>query len=71
MLGEQRELPRDFKDAIIVMLYKRKGEKQDCGNFRGISLLSIAGKILAKILQKRLQKLAEEVLPESQCGFRP
>jgi len=68
---ENRELPHDYKDAIIVMLYKRKGEKKDCGNFRGISLLSIAGKILAKIMQKRLQKLAEEVLPESQCGFRP
>jgi hypothetical protein len=28
------------------------------------------GKVVARVLQERLQKLAEEKLPESQCGFR-
>ena len=28
------------------------------------------GKLFTKVLQKRLQKMAEEVLPDSQCGFR-
>ena len=42
-----------------------------CGNYRGISLLCIAGKIFARILLDRLLQLAEEILPESQCGFRP
>ena len=40
-------------------------------NHRGISLLSIAGKILARILLNRLMKHLEQgLLPESQCGFR-
>ena len=39
-------------------------------NGQGISLLSIAGKILAKIILNRIKKIAEEVLPETQCGFR-
>ena len=43
-------IPQDFKDASIIHLYKRKGNPQVCDNHRGISLLSIAGKILAKIL---------------------
>ena len=47
----QGVLPQDFKDASIVHLYKRKGNRQSCDNHRGISLLSIAGKILARILQ--------------------
>ena len=64
------EVPQDFKDATIVTIYKRKGDRAECGNHRGISLLSEAGKILAKILQHRLQSLAEDILPESQCGFR-
>lgn len=64
------EVPQDFKDATIVTIYKRKGDRAECGNHRGISLLSVAGKILAKILQHRLQSLAEDILPESQCGFR-
>ena len=34
-------------------------------------MLSIAGKILARILLNRLvPSIAEDVLPESQCGFR-
>lgn len=64
------EVPQDFKDATIVTIYKRKGDRAECENHRGISLLSVAGKILAKILQHRLQSLAEGILPESQCGFR-
>ncbi|XP_064091612.1 uncharacterized protein LOC135205178 [Macrobrachium nipponense] len=37
----------------------------------GIALLSVAGKVLARILTTRLTPLAEKILPESQCGFRP
>ena len=64
-------VPQDWKDATIVTIYKNKGDKADCGNSRGISLLSVAGKILAKILLKRLIKhVSEELMPETQCGFR-
>ena len=37
----------------------KKGSRTECGNYRGISLLSVAGKILAKILLNRLQPLSE------------
>ncbi|KAI8522009.1 hypothetical protein Bbelb_017630 [Branchiostoma belcheri] len=50
--------------------HSKKGDRPVCGNYRGISLLSIAGKIFARILLDRLLIVAEEVLPESQCGFR-
>ena len=43
-------IPPEFKDVSIIYIYKRKGNAQVCENHRGISLLSIAGKILAKIL---------------------
>ncbi len=33
-------------------------------------LLDVVGKVVARVLQDRLQKLAEDELPESQCGFR-
>ena len=59
-----------MKDAKIVTLYKNKGETSDCNNYRGISLLSIVGKVYARVLQARLQKLAERIYSESQCGFR-
>ena len=40
-------VPQEFNDASIVHLYKRKGNRQCCNNHRGITLLSIAGNILA------------------------
>ena len=36
----------------------------------GISLLVIAGKILAKIILSRIKQLSGVVLPESHCGLR-
>ena len=71
MLGT-RVLPQDLKDATIVSLYKNKGAKSDCSNYRGITLLSIAGKISCPcpILNRLIPAIAEEVMPESQCGFR-
>ena len=63
-------VPQDMRDAKIVTLYKYKGERSDCNNYRGISLLSIVGKVFARVILVRLQKLAERVYPESQCGFR-
>ena len=60
-----------FNDAMIVHIYTRKGDKSICDSLRGISILCIAGKILTRILLNRLSlHLANNVLPESQCGFR-
>nr|VZI52010.1 unnamed protein product [Spirometra erinaceieuropaei] len=70
-MWRQGEVPQDFKDATIVHLYKRKGNRQVCDNHRGISLLNIVGKIFARILLDRLNDHLEQgLLPESQCGFR-
>ena len=71
LIWDKRKLPQDLKDASIVHLYKKKGNRNSCDNHRGISLLSIAGKILARILLNRLNNHLEDGhLPESQCGFR-
>nr|KAG5705334.1 hypothetical protein BaRGS_011106 [Batillaria attramentaria] len=70
-IWEEEEMLDDFRDALIVSLYKNKGSKADCGNYRGISLLSIAGKIFARVILNRLIDVSELNLPEAQCGFRP
>ena len=47
--------------------YKQYGDPAECG----ISLLSVAGKVLVKIMFTRLlEHVVDLVLPESQCGFR-
>lgn len=43
------EVPQDIRDANIITLYKNKGDRSDCNNYRGISLLSIVGKLYARV----------------------
>ena len=59
----------DWRSALILPLYK-KGDPTDMNVYRGISLLSLPGKIFAILLKKRLQTWAEAILMEEQCGFR-
>ena len=63
-------VPQDMRDAKIITLYKNKGERSDCNNYRGISILSIIGKVYAQVLLIHLQRLAECIYPESQHGFQ-
>ena len=64
---------QEFRDASIVHIYKNKGDRSCCDNHRGISLLCIAGKILARLILNRLSKHIANIglIPESQCGFVP
>ena len=63
-------VPQAWKVASIVFIYK-KGDRTDCGNYRGISLLFVAGKIFARILLNRLSThITPNLVPETQCGFR-
>lgn len=59
-----------MRDRNIATLYKNKRDRSDCNNYRGISLLSIVGKVFARVVLNRLQKLAVRVYPESQRGFK-
>ena len=61
-------VPQEWVDSILVPVPK-KGDLSLCDNWRGIALLDVVGKVVARVIQSRLQSLAETVLPESQCGF--
>ena len=54
-------MPEEWKESITVSIYK-KGDKTDCNNYRGISLLPTTYKILSNILLSRLIPYAEEVI---------
>jgi hypothetical protein len=69
LIWNKEELPEEWKESIIVPVYK-KGDKIDCNNYRGISLLPTTYKILSNILLSRLTPYAEEIIGDYQCGFR-
>ena len=54
------EVSQQWKDAIIMVLHKKKG-RAEVGNYRGISLVAHADKILLKIIARRLSKYCERV----------
>ena len=53
--------------ATIKVLHKKK-DRTECGNYRGISLVAHAGKILLKVIAMRLGDYCEakRLLPEEQ-----
>ena len=52
--------------------FAKKKNRTECGNYRGISLVAHAGKVLFKIVATRLSAYCEvrNLLPKEQCGFR-
>ena len=66
----EENLPQDWKLASVVPLFKNKGKRSECGNYLGISLLSVSGKIFASIILNRWKNALDQVLREEQCGFR-
>ena len=72
LIWREGKVPKQWTDAVITVLHK-KGDKTECGNYRGISLVSHAGKARLKVVARRLSAYCEvkELLPEEQCGFRP
>ena len=63
-------VPLDWMSACIVPLYKGKGDRHECANYRGISLLSVVGKVYGKILIKRVRDGTDAVICDVQGGFR-
>ena len=65
-------MPQQWKYAIILVLHKKK-DRAECGNYRDISLVTHAGKILLKIIARRFSEYCENVgmLQEEQSGFGP
>ena len=63
-------VPVDWVTACMVSLYKGQGDVHECSNFRGISLLSVVGKVYGRVLINRIRDKTENVIAEVQGGFR-
>ncbi len=63
-------MPEDWKSGVIVPLYKGKGERGVCGNYRGICLLSVVGKVYCRVVIERVRMKTEKWVGEEQGGFR-
>ena len=63
-------VPLDWQTGVVVPLFK-KGDRRVCSNYRGITLLSLPGKVYSGVLERRVRRTVEPRIQEEQCGFRP
>ena len=62
--------PEDWGHSMFIPIPK-KGDLAKCTNYRTISLVSHASKVLLKVILSRIQHKTEQELPDEQAGFRP
>ena len=63
------EVPTVWKEGYLVKLPK-KGDRSSCSNYRGITLMSIPGKVFNRILLNRMKDAVDPHLRDQQAGFR-
>ena len=62
------EVPKQWQTSVLIPIHK-KGDKKKCTNYRGISLLSLPGKVYTKCLKKRHHEIVKSQLQDAQCRF--
>ena len=68
-IRKTQQWPQDWKRSVFISITK-KGNAEECSNYRTIAVISHATKIMLKILQARLKQYMSCELPDVQAGFR-
>ena len=66
---ENSSVATEWKRSVFIPIPK-KGNAEEYSNYRTITLISHASKVMLKILQARLQQYVNSALPDVQAGFR-
>ena len=59
-----KKIPDEWKESVMVPIFKKKGSIHECGNYRGIKLLSHCMKIMERIIDARIREIVEHQLGE-------
>ena len=68
-IWNDERFPQDWREGHLVKLPK-KGDLGNCSNYRGITLLSIPGKVFNRVLLDRIKDAVDAQLRDNQAGFR-
>ena len=67
-IWKTQQWPQDWKRSVFIPNPK-KGNIKKCPNYRAITLISHASKVMLKVLQGGLQQYVNQELPDVQAGF--
>ena len=68
-IWKKEQMIEDWSLAILIRLFKNKGDKKFGDNYRGISLLVVTRKLFSRVLLDRIQPIVDEQLLEQQAGI--
>ena len=69
MIWQTGEWPTPWTQSLFITLPK-KGNLQQCQDYRTISLISHPSKDMLKVILSRLKPQVEKIIAEEQAGFR-
>ena len=69
LLWTLKEEPPDDWSRILINAIFKKGSKLEVKNYKGISLLSVPGKVFTYVLLMRMKKEIDSFLRDNQAGF--
>ncbi|VDO89513.1 unnamed protein product [Schistosoma margrebowiei] len=68
-IWEEKQVPMDWKEGHLIKIPK-KGDLSKCENYRGITLLSISGKVFNRVLLNRMKDAVDAQLCDQPAEFR-
>ena len=63
-----KDLPAEWKEARITSIFK-KGNRKDCENYRGISVIATMGRLYGRVLRNKIEENIERKIGEEQACF--
>ena len=66
---ESERMPEEWRDSVLIPIFKNNGDVQSCSNYRGIKLISHTMKLWERIVEKRLR--SDLKFSNQQYGFMP
>jgi hypothetical protein len=67
IIFQSNKMPDEWRQSILVPIFKNKGDVQSCTNYRGIKLMSHTIKLWERIIEHRLRGVTN--VTENQFGF--
>ena len=56
---KEGRVPEDWQEVCLLPIYKEKGERSECKNYRGICMLGIPANVHGRVVIERIQKATE------------
>ena len=66
---ESERMPEEWRESILIQIFKNNGDVQSCSSYRGITLISHTMKLWERVVERRLR--SELTFSEQQYGFMP